>query len=154
MTDGLESVTTLTIGWRGPTSPPKNVPRLARRPESGTSLMDSRHVHGTACARWRTCFPALQSGPQRGRCDLYVLQKSAPPDPPCLANAAGHLQGRRLLLVIVIIDGEQDVVGRRGWGWGWMGKSSRELTRRGWLSTPVVDSTVLVATPAWHELVR
>jgi len=74
----------------------------------------------------------------------------------CLAPPMRRaIQGRRLLLVIVVIDGEQDVVGRRGCGRGRRSLRREVLARADQERLAidlVVDSTVLAATPAWHEL--
>jgi len=107
------------------------------------------------CARRRTRFPALQIGPQRRRYDLYVLVEAhrlirlAPP----MRRA---IQGRGLLLVVVVVDGEQDVVGRRGCGRGRRSLRREVLARadeEGLAIDLVVDPTVLAATPAWHEMI-
>jgi hypothetical protein len=65
------------------------------------------------------------------------------------------IQGRRLLLVVVVeSECEQDVVDRRGRGRGWRSSRREVLVRADEERLAIdliVDSTVLTATPAWHE---
>ena len=90
----------------------------------------------------RTCFPALQSGPER-RCyhlDMLLeangLIRLAPP--------VRVLQSRRLLLVFIAVDGKQDAFRGRG---GQCEVFARADEKR---SAVLVDAAVSAATAAWH----
>jgi len=82
-----------------------------------------------ACVCQHTCFPALQIGPQRRRYDPYVLAEVHHLIRPALLMQRA-IQGRRLLLVIVMVnrtlsadeDADED-------GEAFVERSSQELTR-------------------------
>jgi len=64
-------------------------------------------------------FPALQSRPQWGRDDLYVLLEAhrlirLGPPKRVVRCQGGRLAIVAVVVVGVVVDGEQDVVGRRG----------------------------------------